>query len=199
MFRLETERLVLREWTDDDLDALAALSGDPQVMRYITGGKTRTREQSAKGLARQQDHQSRLGYAFWAAEEKASGRVIGLNGIQPLLETGDVEIGWWLEVAAWGKGLATEGARRSAAFAFEEAGLERLVAIAAPENTASIRIMDKLGMTFARATTFGALGTTLPELADFALHQYVLERADWEAARGAARGAHRAGGRGGGP
>ncbi len=183
MFRLETERLVLREWVDSDLDALAALNADPEVMRYITGGVARSREQSAVSLRRQQDTQRELGYSFWAVEEKAGGRVIGLNGIQPLLDTGDVEIGWWLARDKWGQGFATEGARCSAAFAFDQAKLPRLVAIAAPENGASLAIMVKLGMGYERTTTFGELGSTNADLADFALDYYTIDAAGFVAAR----------------
>ncbi len=186
MFRLETERLFLRAWRDDDLDALAALNGDPEVMRYITGGVPRTREQAEVGLRRQQQNQRELGYSFWAVEERATGRVIGLNGIQPLLDTGEVEIGWWLARDKWGQGFASEAARRAAAFAFDEAGLQRLVAIAMHENGASLAIMAKLGMTFERATTFGELGSTNADLQDIALDFHGLDAQTFATVRAAA-------------
>jgi ribosomal-protein-alanine N-acetyltransferase len=77
-----------------------------------------------------------------------SGEVIGFCGIQPLEETGDIEIGWWLAKQYWGRGLASEAAACALADAFERVGLRRVVAIAVEENRASTRIMEKLGMRY---------------------------------------------------
>jgi len=83
---------------------------------------------------------------------KEGRRLIGFCGLQPLPETDEIEIGWWLARAWWGRGLATEAARAALHEGFTRAGLDRIVAIAQPANTASIRIMEKLGMRFERMT-----------------------------------------------
>ena len=79
--------------------------------------------------------------------------MIGFCGLQTLAETPEIEIGWWLARAWWGKGLATEAAREALRDGFERVGLRRVVAIAQPQNRASIRVMEKLGMKFARETS----------------------------------------------
>ncbi len=81
---------------------------------------------------------------------KAGGPLIGFCGLQPLPELDEIEIGWWLARAWWGRGLATEAARVAMRDAFDRLGFERIVAIAQPANTASIHIMQKLGMRFER-------------------------------------------------
>ena len=85
---------------------------------------------------------------------KEAPGLIGFCGLQPLPEiepgTAEIEIGWWLARACWGRGLATEAARAALRDGFERVGLERIVAIAQPANTASIGIMRRLGMRFER-------------------------------------------------
>ena len=91
-------------------------------------------------------------YCLWKMTLKGGGPVIGFCGLQPLPETAEIEIGWWLARIYWGRGLATEAARVALHDGFERAGIDRIVAIAQPANTASIRIMQKLGMAFERTT-----------------------------------------------
>jgi RimJ/RimL family protein N-acetyltransferase len=149
---LLTERLLLRPWRDDDadLDAYAALSCDPEVMRYIGTGATLTREESAAGLRRFVEHWERQGFGLRAAIARSSGDVIGFVGIaragEPGVAPGDVEIGWRFARRHWGKGYATEGAAAVRDQAFEELLLARLVSFIRPANAASIAVARKLGM-----------------------------------------------------
>ena len=102
---------------------------------------------------------------------KEGGGLIGFCGLQPLPETDDIEIGWWLARAWWGCGLATEAARAALRDAFARIGLARVVAIAQPANTASIRIMQKLGMRFERMAEPRGIPVAmyaLPKTADLA-------------------------------
>jgi len=91
-------------------------------------------------------------FCLWKLMPKEAGGLIGFCGLQPLPEAEEIEIGWWLARAWWRRGLATEAARAALRDGFERAGLRRIVAIAQPANTASIRIMQKLGMRFERLT-----------------------------------------------
>jgi len=90
------------------------------------------------------------GFCLWKLLPNEGDRLIGFCGLQPLPETDEIEIGWWLARACWGRGLATEAARAVLRDGFERAGLQRIVAIAQPANTASIGIMRKLEMRFER-------------------------------------------------
>jgi ribosomal-protein-alanine N-acetyltransferase len=154
VFELETKRMILRPWQAADWVAFRPIATDPGVMRYITGGAPWTDEQIQEFVQRQIRHFAERGFCLWKllAKENADGRIIGFCGLQPLLIDGkpEVEIGWWLAQGRWGKGLATEAARVALRFGFERAGLTRIISICRPDNTASWRIMEKLGMSFER-------------------------------------------------
>ena len=96
----------------------------------------------------------RDGYGMWAVELKPERKFIGRFGIQWLEELEEIEIGWMLHKKYWGRGLATEAARASLEYGFDQCGLDRIIAIAEPENLASIRIMQKLGMSFVKKLTW---------------------------------------------
>jgi ribosomal-protein-alanine N-acetyltransferase len=146
--QLETERLWLKGWSDEDLDAFRPLATDPEVLKYINGGVPWTEAELVEYIGRQRGHLEKHGYCMWRLVEKATGRMVGFGGIQPLKDAPGTEIGWWLARDCWDKGLATEAARASLSDAFTRCGLTRLIAVAMPDNTASRHIMDKLGMTY---------------------------------------------------
>ncbi|MFJ5215422.1 GNAT family N-acetyltransferase [Streptomyces sp. NPDC088354] len=160
-----TARLRLRAWQDADLDPLAAVNADPEVMRFIADGSTRTREETAAQLERfrgeWRDHHGH-GHGAFAVEVRSTGELAGwvaltvpafLPEILPA-----VEIGRRLGRAHWGRGYATEAARAAMEFAFAEAGLDRLVSICHVDHHASARVMAKLGMALDRTTTVPAHG-----------------------------------------
>ncbi len=154
---METKRVLLRPWEAEDWIAFRPIATDPQVMRYITGGTPWTDERIQEFVQRQIRHFAERGFCLWKlrAKEDASGRIIGFCGLQPLAIDGqeEVEMGWWLAKDCWGRGLATEAARLALGFGFERAGLTRIISICRPDNAASQRIMEKLGMTFERNYT----------------------------------------------
>ena len=145
---LETPRLVMRPWRDDDLDAFAALSFDPEVMAYYPG--LATREECAAGIARQQAHFARHGFGMWALEVRDGPRFIGFTGIQHVpfdaSFTPAIELGWRIARAQWGRGYVTEAARAAVAFAFGTLALAELVAFLVPANTRSAAVCTRLGM-----------------------------------------------------
>ena len=145
---LETERLLLTTWHPDDWAALRPIATDAEVMRYITGGLLWTDEQIREYVARQIRVYAERGFCRWKLIEKSSGTIVGFCGIGFWRDAPDPEIGWWLARSHWGRGLATEAARAALDDAFHRVGLERIVSVARPANTASTRIMQKLGMQF---------------------------------------------------
>ncbi|WP_416982658.1 GNAT family N-acetyltransferase [Streptomyces sp. T028] len=164
-----TRRLWLRQWTEADLDALAEMDADPDVMRYIGDGSPGTRERTAAALARARAAWDERGYGLFAAEESVTGELIGWVGLAvpaylpEIMPT--VEIGWRLRRRSWGRGYATEAAREVLAFAFDEAGLDRVVSICHVDNHASARVMTKLGLTFDRTTRVPAHGQPVQVMA----------------------------------
>ena len=146
--KIETRRLRLRQWRDEDLNDYARICADPEVMRYMGGPRTRERCREQLGwFAR---HWEEHGFGHWAVEDKISGAFIGRIGLLyhedwPVGEH-KTEIGWLLDRAYWGRGLATEGARANLVYGFERRKLERIISITLPENTASRRVMEKCGL-----------------------------------------------------
>ncbi|HEV2420815.1 MAG TPA: GNAT family N-acetyltransferase [Candidatus Acidoferrales bacterium] len=151
---LETHRLWLSEWSPSDLEECRPIFTDPDVMRYISGGSPRSDDQIHEFIARQQNHFHSRGFCLWKLLFKPQPRLIGFCGLQPLDLDGrsEVEIGWRLVKDQWGRGLATEAARVALQHAVEYAHLERVIAVAMPENRASLRIMEKLGLTYERTS-----------------------------------------------
>jgi RimJ/RimL family protein N-acetyltransferase len=151
---LTTERLILREFTEEDLESLIALNNDPEVMRYLTGGvplcAERIRQEMLPAFLR--FHVESPNFGCWAAMETATGDFIGWFQFHPKQdpEVG-IELGYRLKRASWGKGYATEGSRALIARGFKELGVRRVFARAMASNTASIRVMEKSGLHFHRA------------------------------------------------
>ncbi|MGH3388602.1 MAG: GNAT family N-acetyltransferase [Actinomadura sp.] len=182
---LETSRLRLRRLTAADEDDLVELDGDPEVMRFLTGGRPTAREEIRRrvlpaflGYYKRFD-----GFGFWAAEEKATGRFLGWFHFRPRLDEprdGEIELGYRLRRSAWGKGYATEGSRALIRKGFTELGVERVFAETMAVNLGSRRVMEKCGLTLVR--TFDL---DLPDAIEGAEHgevEYALTRADWKAA-----------------
>jgi ribosomal-protein-alanine N-acetyltransferase len=158
---LETSRLRLLPWHEDDWLQLKPIAQDPEVMRYISDGQPWPDERIREFVARQVAGVEARGFCFWRLIDKNTKEMIGFCGLQPMVDTQHIEIGWWLARAWWGKGLATEAAREAMRDAFERAGLRRIVAVAQPENLASIHVMEKLGMRFERETTHRGIRVVL--------------------------------------
>jgi RimJ/RimL family protein N-acetyltransferase len=153
---ITTSRLLLRPFTAEDVEPLHCILGEEGVLRYFPNPEPPPRERVQKFILGQLQHWEEHGFGWWAVEPRSKGELIGWNGLQYLPETDEVEVGFLLRKAYWGKGLATEGARASLRYGFEELGLERIVAIVHPENIASQRVIEKLGMAFVdRAEYFG--------------------------------------------
>src|SRR5690242_5630310 len=110
----QTERLIVRDWTMDDVESAFAIYGDPEVMEFIspTGPEPSLEAQREKLASMLKKYEEMVGgYGFWALEEKDSGRIVGSIMVKPLPGHDEIEVGWHLGRFAWGKGFATEAAR----------------------------------------------------------------------------------------
>ena len=145
---LLTPRLRLRQWRLSDLEPLAAMNSDPDVMRYYPAPWAR--EQSDAFAQRVMGLIDERGWGFWAVEERASGRFIGFVGrhvpSDELPFSPCVEVGWRLTKPYWGLGYATEAAQSAIAFGFQQLHLKELVAFTAIANLKSRAVMERLGM-----------------------------------------------------
>ncbi|HEU5410101.1 MAG TPA: GNAT family N-acetyltransferase [Candidatus Acidoferrales bacterium] len=154
---LKTKRLWLCPWDNSDLEVARPIFTDPDVMRYINGGQPLADAAICDFLVRQQNHFRSRGFCLWKLLLKPERRFAGFCGLQPLELDGakEIEIGWRLRKENWGQGLATEAARAALADSVARHGFSRVIAIAMPQNHASLRVMEKLGMEYERATRKG--------------------------------------------
>jgi [ribosomal protein S5]-alanine N-acetyltransferase len=146
-FALLTDRLHIRPWKKDDRAALERMVRDPEMMRFITRGRTWADEEVDELLVRQARHLKNHGICFGAVVLAGTGQVIGMVGMQPH-DDGQFELGWWIWKEHWGMGYATEAAGAFIEHARNVMRLKRLVAVIDPPNVASIRVAEKLGMRF---------------------------------------------------
>ena len=158
---LETRRLRLRAWREDDLEPLARLNADPRVMHHMARGPMSS-EETRKQLSRFVGHWEEHGFGLWAIEDRKTGAFLGRAGLSyHVVWPDDPEVGWFLDPAAWGRGLATEAGAASVRFGFETLKTDRLVSICLPENKASRRVMEKLGFAFLTTRGHDELGLDL--------------------------------------
>lgn len=143
---LETQRLQLRELTPDDLDFMAEMLADAEVMRYYP--KRLTRELSAEWIARQMERYKTDGYGLWLATEKATGVKVGQIGLVKQTVNGveECEVGYLLHRPFWRHGYATEGALACRDYAFKTLHKPRVISLVQPENEASQGVAKNLGM-----------------------------------------------------
>src|SRR5262245_13119422 len=146
MPEIETDRLLLRMFCPDDVDDLASLFADPQVMRYVGDGNPGGRVEAERALKGVLQHWQTHGFGRWAVADRKTGEFTGFGGLRSLF--GIPEVVYHLAKAHWGKGLATELAQASLRFGFQERRFDRIVAIAKPQNLASVHVMEKLGMHY---------------------------------------------------
>ncbi|MCT9081481.1 GNAT family N-acetyltransferase [Streptomyces fulvoviolaceus] len=184
---LETGRLVLRAFTEaeSDVEHVYALDNDPEVMRYLNGGRPTPLEaiRTRTLPAFLHDYPGLGTRGFWAAEEKTNGTFLGWFELRPLDEhsAAVVELGYRLNKAAWGKGYATEGSRALIDKAFTDLGVEHITANTMTVNAGSRRVMEKAGLTYLRTYT-----STWSERVEGCEHgevEYVLTQSDWENGR----------------
>jgi RimJ/RimL family protein N-acetyltransferase len=189
---LLTARLALRQFTAADADNLAALDGDPAVMRFICRDTTSRADVEREVLPRfLADYERHRGFGHWAAETRADGEFVGWFGLRPVTPTADAmvfwddgpadggtaSLGYRLMHEAWGRGYATEGSRALVHKAFTELGVSEVVATTMTVNAGSRRVMEKAGLRYERT-----VHVYWPEPVEGYEHgdvEYRLSRADW--------------------
>ena len=184
---LETERLILRDWREEDIEPFLRHTNTPAVMRWLGGVQPRDKLEDAlrNRLMRWQEER---GFTFWAVERKADGELLGFCGLK-LADTpgapieGVHEVGWRLREDAWGQGYAKEAAIASLDFAFDRLKADRVVAITCIENEGSWGLMERLGMTYRADLDFTDTRFDPPIGVS---KQWRMDAADWPAARTAA-------------
>ena len=142
---IETERLSVRPFVEQDFDALVSLREDWEVRKYL-GGVRNTVEFTRQRLDYYLHHQARYGYSMSVVSLKDSPAMIGWGGLQHFNQGEEVEVGYAFAQAYWGRGLATELASAWLRFGFTHLGLDRIIAVADEANLASRRVMEKIGM-----------------------------------------------------
>jgi RimJ/RimL family protein N-acetyltransferase len=148
ILELNSARLLMRQWRDDDLEVFAEMCADPQVMRYFPALLSRL--ESAKLIGRIRGHFGEFGFGFWALERKDTGQFIGFTGLSVVgfdaHFTPAVEIGWRLAREHWGLGFASEAAWTVLGCGFEHLELDEIVSFTAASNLPSQKVMQAIGM-----------------------------------------------------
>jgi ribosomal-protein-alanine N-acetyltransferase len=147
----ETERLLIRKFTFDDLPKLIELRSDDEVIRYLGGRRLQNPEAIEKRMRFYIDCYAKHGYGMCALIWKETNEMIGWCGLQPLEETGETEVGYGMIKEFWGRGIGYECARAWLEYGFKKANATRIVAVADPANTGSWRIMEKCGMKYEKS------------------------------------------------
>jgi RimJ/RimL family protein N-acetyltransferase len=176
---LDTERLILRQWRDEDYATFAGINADPRVMRYFP--QTLSRSESDELADRCRELIAARGWGFWAVELKRSGEFIGLVGLNSADDripcSPSTEIGWRLGFGHWGKGYATEAANRALRYAFEALMLDEVVAFTTVTNRRSRAVMKRLGMVDTRCNFMHPAVTPNHPLSEHEL--YSISRSVW--------------------
>jgi RimJ/RimL family protein N-acetyltransferase len=144
-----TERLSCRRWVPEDLDALVAVYGDADAMRWVGEGVALTLEQCRHWLSVTEHNYRARGYGMFALEDRVTLDVVGFCGLVHPKAQLDAELKYAFKRSCWGRGLATEAAKGLLAYGARAHGLQRVIATAAPDNLASHKVLLKAGMTAA--------------------------------------------------
>lgn len=182
-FRCETDRLVLRDWREDDWPRFWAATNTEPVMRWLGGVADDAKRDAAQ--ERILSYRRLLGHTFWCVERKADGEVLGFCGLKRCNQAGGpvglMEVGWRLREDAWGQGYAKEAALASLDIAFTQFGAGEVIALTVRRNTASWGLMERLGMVRREDLDFASEDF---DAEDPTIIVYSIDRDSWERARG---------------
>ena len=171
--RLETARLVIRTFEARDAGPWLAMIGDPDVRRFLPAGPPLTMERIESVIAERQAMERERGHAMWAVDEKMTGTFIGQCGLRPVDEGAgpEIDLAYHFTSISWNHGYASEAAIAVLAHGFGPAGLDRIMAVALPENIGSWRVMENAGMRYEGLVDYYGME---------GLKKYVAARQWWE-------------------
>jgi RimJ/RimL family protein N-acetyltransferase len=179
---LETDRLTLRRFTEDDAGNLFNLASDPEVMRYLTGGRPTPRDEFRDQIIpfHLAVYEQFAGLGTWAAESRSTGEFLGWFHFRPgpAQDVKNIDLGYRLRRAAWQQGYATEGSRALIRKGFTELGVERVYAHTMAVNTASRRVLEKCGLVLVGTLPYG--GPDGIEGSEHGEVEYALTKAEWD-------------------
>ena len=145
---LETERLFLRSQLPEDADVIAKMFGDEEVMRFIGAGKTYLRSAAEQSIQKWNDYERTHGFTSWAVIRKEDNAFIGKCGFNYLPDNSDIELSYMLDEPYWGNGYASEISKAVLEYGMNKLNLKRVVALVYPQNSPSIRVIEKNGMKY---------------------------------------------------
>jgi len=145
---IETPRLILRQFSIEDSSLLYQIMGDSEVMRYWASGPDKTVEQTRERIESMLQEWRANEFGDWAVIKKEDNTLIGFCGLHHISNMPEVNLGFVLDKATWGKGYATEAALASLSFGFEKCHLSQIVGVTDPDNLATRRVLEKCGLRF---------------------------------------------------
>lgn len=172
--RLETERLLLREWRPEDFEPIAAMLADADAARYLPGGKPMGRMEAWRFVTGTIGVWTMRGYGAWVVERKEDGAVLGRVGLIHPIDWPGLEVGWSIDRPYWGRGYATEAAKASLDYAFLTQPVVEVVSTIHPENGASQAVARKLGESKGRRIDID-LGSTV-----YTCDLWAIARSEWQ-------------------
>lgn len=155
-WQLLTDRLRLRPYRADDVGAMFEVFGDHEVMRFSMSGGDASIAVTQARIDKLIAHQDKFGFSLWVVEDRATGAPLGDCGLKHLEDGPEVEVGYRFAKAHWGRGYASEAAAASVRYGFQELQLPRIVAVVDPLNTASCRVIEKIGLKYQHAALYYA-------------------------------------------
>jgi ribosomal-protein-alanine N-acetyltransferase len=158
---LESPRLYLRNFISGDAAELAKIFADEEVMRYIGTGVTLGLKHAEASVKKWPEYEKIHGFTNWAVIRKDDGALAGKCGFNLLPDDSDVEIAYLFAKQYWGMGYATEIASAALNYGLSSLGLKRIAALVYPQNTASIRVLEKIGLKFEKNTEFWGISFRL--------------------------------------
>ena len=161
---LETERLIIREHVLSDAPFFFTLNSNYNVVKYTEDSSFKTIEEAEKIVQYVINQYKENGYGRWLVTEKETGNPIGWCGLKFHTDTKETDIGYRLLESAWGKGYATESAKACIDYGFKHFNLNRIIGDAMKENTASINVFKKLGMTYLKDSLLDNIESVVYEL-----------------------------------
>ena len=170
MTTLETQRLILRMFREEDFEQYARICADPEVTRYLGQGNALERWEAWRQMAMILGHWQLRGYGIWAVEERATGHLLGRIGLFNPEGWPGLELGWVLGRDYWGKGFATEGASKALEYAFTEMKQEKIISLIHPQNSGSIRVAERIGEKLVGSTDLFGHETLI----------YGIDRSSWQ-------------------